>query len=911
METSYNISKDSNTEVLNISPYFSSYKSIEMILYSIKNSNILEKEVYLISTQSIPNFIKIINESKILEKFQWNNSILENQLKKLFKKYKLETNIKILYKYEECLSLIDKNQEINDFIIVDDNFINNMKINYPLINQMKVELKLDKKRSIMQINFPDSQKAINIQEKKIGFYKFKEKANKIEEKISIFNPKTIININKVKINNNIPINIKKVLNKNITYKYDIEENKKANLDSFTFSKINNQFGNNQNAELKIKKMNSSNQIEGKFFENTKENQNDKEKFTFNKINYLKKNYENYYENNFNNNSSKKNSIYNNENQNLILNENQIFLEFEDNNNKNLINNLNKNSYSKTLSNNAYIFNNNFKNNFTNKFNNNINNNYNNYNNFNNNLNMNYNNLNNNSFINNQINNFHNNNYNNDFSFQNNNQIKHNNNFKNNIIFINNNNNLCDNNINNFNSTSQLSSKIIDPNFSINNNYNQNYFRVNLNNIINNPNNLNFNNQNNFMSNNKYNSNNMIICNNKNLFNNKSNNNKISDNSFFSSNNVNKNNFNITPFENNYIYYSIKNYKKPPLIGLENIGNTCYMNAALQCLSNIMQLTDYFLINRHKFLNIKNNDNKIKISKAYSDVIYNLWNEKNKTRRYKPSYFKEIIGKENKNFEGNDPNDSKDLILFLYKKMHHELNEKSKNNKIEELDSNKTDAEKEYNIIKNRFSSRNKSIISDLFYFYQIFITKCQNCGALIYDFNIYNIFLFPLEKTRLYKARKQNNFENVNIFDCFECYTAEEKSKAKNKIFCKICQKKANYTICTKICSFPEILTIILNRGHNLEFDVEFQIHYIIDNLDKYMIKLDGNKEYQNLAYELIGIVIHTGESGKNGHFFTYCKSPVDRQWYSYNDTKVEFLKDPIEGIKGIPYLLFYQKITN
>ena len=70
-------------------------------------------------------------------------------------------------------------------------------------------------------------------------------------------------------------------------------------------------------------------------------------------------------------------------------------------------------------------------------------------------------------------------------------------------------------------------------------------------------------------------------------------------------------------------------------------------------------------------------NEMELSKAYSDVIFNLWNENNRYGVFSPTYFKEIISKENKKFEGSVANDSKDLILFLYEKLHKELNTKNK------------------------------------------------------------------------------------------------------------------------------------------------------------------------------------------------------------------------------------------
>ncbi len=55
-----------------------------------------------------------------------------------------------------------------------------------------------------------------------------------------------------------------------------------------------------------------------------------------------------------------------------------------------------------------------------------------------------------------------------------------------------------------------------------------------------------------------------------------------------------------------------------LIGLENVGATCYMNAALQCLSNIPKLRKYFLSNKSE-INIKKN----RLSSSLLIVFENL------------------------------------------------------------------------------------------------------------------------------------------------------------------------------------------------------------------------------------------------------------------------------------------------
>ena len=368
--------------------------------------------------------------------------------------------------------------------------------------------------------------------------------------------------------------------------------------------------------------------------------------------------------------------------------------------------------------------------------------------------------------------------------------------------------------------------------------------------------------------------------------------------------------NNNQMNNNLIYLNeIKRFKEPPLIGLINIGATCYMNAILQCLSNINLLTGFFKKKKKKFLNIPFNSQEKPISKAYSDVLYHLWNPDEPKKYYTPDYFKNVISSKNKLFQGIQANDSKDLLLFLFESIHKELNTLVPQNIYNNIISDQKDAEYELIQCRQNYFRENKSIITDLFYFDQTNITTCLNCNTKIYNFSMHNVLIFPLEKTRILKVENNNNVQSVNLKDCFKCHINPERNQPGNLFYCNTCRQESDYLLENKISSYPEILTIVLNRGNHLEFDVNFTLSYLLDDLDDYLIKLNCNRDQLGTRYQLIGIIIHTGNSGMDGHFFTYCRSPVDRKWYWYNDAMVSKINDPIQENRGIPYLLFFQKI--
>ncbi|NP_001364366.1 ubiquitin carboxyl-terminal hydrolase 33 isoform 11 [Homo sapiens] len=106
-----------------------------------------------------------------------------------------------------------------------------------------------------------------------------------------------------------------------------------------------------------------------------------------------------------------------------------------------------------------------------------------------------------------------------------------------------------------------------------------------------------------------------------------------------------------------------------LTGLKNIGNTCYMNAALQALSNCPPLTQFFL----DCGGLARTDKKPAICKSYLKLMTELWH-KSRPGSVVPTTLFQGIKTVNPTFRGYSQQDAQEFLRCLMDLLHEELKE---------------------------------------------------------------------------------------------------------------------------------------------------------------------------------------------------------------------------------------------
>lgn len=324
------------------------------------------------------------------------------------------------------------------------------------------------------------------------------------------------------------------------------------------------------------------------------------------------------------------------------------------------------------------------------------------------------------------------------------------------------------------------------------------------------------------------------------------------------------------------YYNLSrglaNVSDPGLKGLQNLGNTCYMNSALQCLLHIPQLKHLFRSSNYKKSLKRNNPlgSGGKVAETFADLMQSMWST-DSNASMSPEAFKIAIGKFNRIFAGYDQQDPFQLLNSVLDVLHEDL---------------KTDERSD------------SSPISELFHGYTVSVNRCLNCNHE------------HLSGPELFSSLSLNipNKQPYTLEQCFIDMSAIHYQTDDSKWYCSHCSKLSKSTTKTVISKLPHILIIHFKR---FNYDPKSYVH--IDTFIEYPLTFEmNNKEYAPrlppAKYELIGICLKQG-SLRGGHAYAYAKHE-NESWYNFNDSSVRSI-DPKQVISKHAYVLIYRRLDN
>jgi len=302
-------------------------------------------------------------------------------------------------------------------------------------------------------------------------------------------------------------------------------------------------------------------------------------------------------------------------------------------------------------------------------------------------------------------------------------------------------------------------------------------------------------------------------------------------------------------------------------GLTNLGNTCYLNAALQILSHIHELNQYLLNVRQ--LN-KINDSVLTIE--WISLYKLIWSQNCiiSPNRF-VSKIKELSNGKNGKFSNFDQNDANEYFYFMLDCIHNSLNKLDQNIKLK----------------KTMNESLNKEI--DLY--------EINDCSIIHSLFSSFLVYTFINKETNVVEFTKyEPHFmielsiplvDNISVEDCIQ-FTFQEES-LDTLWYDEKTNEKKQLIKKTDFSYYPNILVIHLKRWIHTKKNKQI-VHF------NELLYLNQN------VYELFGIINHEGNVF-GGHYYSYIKK---NKWFVFDDNTISQVQDIISDKN---YCLFYRKI--
>ncbi|KAM4619224.1 ubiquitin carboxyl-terminal hydrolase 3 [Polymixia lowei] len=350
-------------------------------------------------------------------------------------------------------------------------------------------------------------------------------------------------------------------------------------------------------------------------------------------------------------------------------------------------------------------------------------------------------------------------------------------------------------------------------------------------------------------------------------------------------------------------------------GLRNLGNTCFMNAILQSLSNIEQFSCYFkelpavalrsgkTAGRRMYHTRSQGDSSVSLVEEFRKTLCSLW--QGSQTAFSPDSLFYAIWKIMPSFRGYQQQDAHEFMRYLLDHLHREL-QGSRNRAAQPVSHQ--DGVRLLSSGGKCCINGTSTVVTSIFGGVLQNEVNCLICGTESRKFDPFlDLSLDIPSQFRHKRSKDQEPGPTCTLRDCLHSFTDLEELDETELYLCHKCKKRQKSTKKFWIQKLPKVLCLHLKRFHWTAFlrnKVDTYVEFPLRGLDmrSYLLEPE-NALPESCLYDLVAVVVHHGSGVGSGHYTAY--GSHEGRWYHFNDSTVTLTnEDTVRKAKA--YILFY-----